>query len=108
SAIKIICGWPGRHKDDTAPRIQCHTTPVVGAAARAPSIWRPRFVSRFTRMRNRVKGPSQLTCTHVKGADVSRRRGQALRFATANDDEILVDDTGCREPNPLSGHRKPP
>ncbi len=52
-------------------------------------------------MRNRVKRPSQFSRAHVVSAHVAGRRRQSFRISRANDQQILVDDSGRRQRRPL-------
>ena len=46
----------------------------------------------FAGMRNGVERPAQLAGPRVVGSDVAGRRGQAFRYASADDQQIAVDD----------------
>src|SRR5580698_3378803 len=56
-------------------------------------------------MRNGVKRPAKLAGANVVGANISRRRGQSFRIAAADDDQILVNNSGTGKRRPLQGGR---
>jgi len=51
-------------------------------------------------MRDSVEGPAELAGANVVGANVAGRCGKRFGVATADDDQIFVDDTGTSEGNP--------
>ena len=100
-AIEVGRRRAGRDVDQSTHGVHRHPRPVVRGPAVGPGVLRPGLVARFTRMRDGVKRPAERAGSHVIGADVAGRRGQALGRAAADDIERLVDDAGAREGDAL-------
>ena len=101
-------GGRSRGDEDQSPLlIHTHTRPTVGGSRVFPRLLRPGFVTRFSRMGNRVKRPAKLAGPDIVGAHVSRRRRQALTHDAALNQEIPVDHTGRPGPDPESLGRPP-
>ena len=91
-AVEVGRAGSGRHVDDAAGFVERHAGPVVGAAVVFPRVLRPCLVPGFAGTRDGVERPSQLAGPRVIGPDVAGRRGQAFRYASADDQQIAIDD----------------
>ena len=80
--------------ENAAFGIESHAGPVVCGSGGLPRTIGPGFVAKFAGMRNRVEGPAQGPAVHVEGANVARGRGMGFRIASADDDEVFVDEAG--------------
>ena len=83
--------------------VERHAGPVVGGAGVFPGVGGPGVVAEFAGMRDGVEGPAQRAGADIEGADVAGRRGFGFRVATADDDEVLVDNAGSGESDGLLG-----
>src|ERR1700722_12723699 len=83
-AVEIGSCRSGGRKNNSAFFIHRHAGPVIRGAGISPGVLRPGLVPELARTRNGVKRPYQLTGPDVVGSDVSGRRGERFRIASAN------------------------
>src|SRR5260370_42475655 len=100
-AIEIKGGRARRRVDDAARGIESHAGPVVRGAAGFPRVGGPGVVAEFAGARNGVEGPAKLAGAHIVGADVAWRSGQSFGIASADDDQVFVDDARAGQTSPL-------
>ena len=101
--VEVRRGRSGGHEHDPTRLVECHAGPVVGASVHPPRRLGPGIVAGLVRTRNRVEGPSQHARAHVVRPDVPRRGARAFARASADNQQIAVDDAGRCQPDRLGG-----
>src|SRR5581483_10160309 len=61
----------------------------------------------FTRMRNGMEAPAQLPAANVISSDITRSGRQGFRIASANDEQVFVDDWRAGEGDRHGGRIAP-
>src|SRR5580765_2136156 len=97
ATIEIRRGRACGNVDNSSLKIERHAGPVVGGATGLPCISWPGVITEFARVRNRVKRPAQLAGANVVSADVSGRGGQGFGIPAADDDQVLVHNSGAAQ-----------
>src|SRR5580692_4307902 len=92
-AIEIKGRGAGWNVDDSACRIEGHSSPVVRRARCFPGVRWPGVIPEFSRMRNGVEAPSKLSRAHIVGMDISGGGRKSLRHFSAHDNEVFINDS---------------
>ncbi len=95
--VKVVGRGSGGREDDAPLLVQGEAAPCVRTADVLPRVLRPGFVAQFAGMRDRVEDPAQPPGADVIGANVAGRGGQRFAHQAADDQQVPVDDTRCRQ-----------
>ena len=93
-AVEIKCGGACRCINNSALGIERHPSPIIRGAAGLPCVLWPSVMAEFTGMRDGVKRPAQFAGANVVGANVTGRRGESLGIASADNQQISVNNRG--------------
>src|ERR1700730_11435878 len=83
------------------------TGPVVRASAGLPGIQRPGVMAKLTRVRDGMKRPTQLSGSHIIGANVAGRCRERLGIPATKYHQVLIDDAWASQVDGLRCDRLP-
>ena len=97
AAVEVHDSRAGRCVENAVLGVERHAGPIVGRSRGFVSVFRPGFVTGFARAVGWCERPSGAVRCGGRRPGCSRGAMDALRHATADDDEIFVDDAGRGE-----------
>src|SRR5437764_234386 len=87
--LEFVCGRTEREVRDRPLLVDGELAPRVHAADVLPRILRPRLVSEFTGMWNRVKLPHKLACDDVERPQIAGGRHVVLTRCRTKNDQVF-------------------
>src|SRR5438445_12929371 len=79
-AVEIEYGRTGRNINDSPLRIKRHAGPIVGRASGCPCVFGPGIVTNFSRPRDGMTRPANLSSSHVECANMPAGEGGVSGF----------------------------
>ena len=83
SAVKIRHGRAGWNVNNSPTGIDGHAGPIVGSAGGLPCVPRPGVIPKLPGVRDGMKRPAQFSGSHIKGANIPRRRWRGFGIPAA-------------------------
>src|SRR5690606_27111671 len=91
-AIEVVARAAERYERDSVPLVDGELAPVVHAARRPVSLFRPRVVANLAGTRNAVEHPAELAADDVVRVHVAGRRDVAGALRGQRDDHQILED----------------